>query len=353
MTTSLRRLSAVLLAGALASPGSAQDGRAGSVRKVSQPDGSEPAYPTRLAEVLSASAVARAVARDAPIGTGEAVLTKSALTHVRMEPGQPEAVLFADTLVRFDGVNQWLLRNGAAFVVNRRGKLALVVEGLETLLVGSEVYVERRDSGAFAYVLEGSVRMGTGAGAVVLGPDQCGWTPAGGSVRRMEPGEAERARIQREIARARGAMQPASLDRGHDVRGGSGAAVGVLLGLGAVGAGAYFLTRDDALPDLVPVPGTGGACGFDGQQRPIVRVTNAGEGAASASATRIASPRGGAALLPTPALAAGETAVLAVPSTALCSCPVELTADASGQVEESDETNNGLTGACGAIGSAR
>lgn len=355
MTTALRRLSAVLLAAAHAAPAAAQDARAGSVLKVSGPDGREVAYPTRLAEVLSTSSVARAVAPDAPIAAGEAVLTKAALTHVKMAPGQPEAVLYADTLVRFDGVNQWLLRNGAAFVVNRRGKLALVVEGLETLLVGSEVYVERKDSGLFAYVLEGSVRMGTAAGAVVLGPDQCGWTPAGGAARRTEPGDAERARVRREIARARDAMRPPSVvDRGHDAGGHGGAVAGAVLGLGAVGAGVYFLTKDDALPDLVPVPAAGGAaCGSDERQRAVVRVRNGGEGGAPGSQTRLASPRGGTVLLPTPALAAGETAVLAVPNAALCLCPVELEADADGRVEEADERNNALQQACGAIGSAR
>jgi hypothetical protein len=93
----------------------------------------------------------------------------------------------------------------------------------------------------------------------------------------------------------------------------------VVLGLGAVGAGVYLLTKGDdpkadaALADLVPVPNAGGAvCAFDGQQRPTVRVANNGPGSAAASSTRLASPRGGTAILPTPALAAGETTVLAV-----------------------------------------
>ena len=51
-------------------------------------------------------------------------------------------------------------------------------------------------------------------------------------------------------------------------------------------------------------------------------------------------------MLPTPALAAGETAVLAVPTSALCLCPVQLTADAGGAVAESNEGNNDLQQIC-------
>jgi hypothetical protein len=343
-----RRLAAALLLAAHPAAVAAQDGRAGAVRKVSDPAGREVAYPTRLAEVMSATAVVRATSPDAPIATGEAVLTKGALTHVRMEPGQPEAVLFANTLVRFDGVNQWLLRNGAAFVVNRRGKLAVVVEGLETLFVGSEVYVEKTGAGLLAYVVEGRVAVGTGG--LTIGPGQCARVPPGGAPQRIDLPSSDRARVLREIEGARGLMGPPSLSTGGG--GGGAVAAGVVLGLGAAGAGVYLLTKeDDPLPDLVPVPGAGGAvCGIV-QDRRIVRVANAGEGPAAASATRMASG-GGAFMLTTPALAPGETAVLPVPPNASCNCPVQLTADAAGQVAEANEGNNELQQVC-PIGSAR
>jgi subtilase family serine protease len=61
---------------------------------------------------------------------------------------------------------------------------------------------------------------------------------------------------------------------------------------------------------------------------------------------------GGAFMLTTPALAPGETAVLPVPPNASCNCPVQLTADAAGQVAEANEGNNELQQVC-PIGSAR
>jgi hypothetical protein len=328
---------------------------------VTDPAGREASYPTRLAEIVSATAVARATAPDAAIAAGESVLTKSALTHVRMAPGQPDAALFANTLVRFDAVNQWLLRQGAAFIVNRRGKLAVVVEGLETLFVGSEVYVEKTPAGLLAYVVEGHVVIGAAGTAGVaptglgLGPDQAARVSPGGVAQHTDLTSAERARVLRQIDLARRLMSAPSVAHG----GGGGAAAGVVLGLGAVGAGVYLLTKGDdpkadaALADLVPVPNAGGAvCAFDGQQRPTVRVANNGPGSAAASSTRLASPRGGTAILPTPALAAGETTVLAVPSPALCLCPVQIAVDANGQVAEAAEDNNTLQQAC-AIGGAR
>jgi hypothetical protein len=353
MKKALRRLAAVLVLAAQAATAAAQGGPAGAVRKVSDPDGREVAYPTRLAEVMSATAVARAITRDAPVASGESLLTKDALSHVRMTPGQPEAVLFANTLVRFDAVNQWLLRSGAAFVVNRRGKLAVVVEGLETLFVGSEVYVEKTAAGLLAYVVEGSVRIG--AGGVVLGPSQAARVSPGGAAQRTELSSADRARVVRQIELARGVMgAPSIVDRGSDVSSHGGAIAGVVLGLGAAGAGVYLLTKDDALPDLVPVPNAGGAiCAVDNQERRIVRVANAGEAPAPGSSSRLSSSRGGTFMLATPALAPGETAVLTLSPNASCSCPLELTVDAAGQVAESDEGNNQLQQACSPNGASR
>jgi hypothetical protein len=350
MKKALRRLAAVLVLAAQAATAAAQGGPAGAVRKVSDPDGREVAYPTRLAEVMSATAVARAITRDAPVASGESLLTKDALSHVRMTPGQPEAVLFANTLVRFDAVNQWLLRSGAAFVVNRRGKLAVVVEGLETLFVGSEVYVEKTAAGLLAYVVEGSVRVG--ASGVVLGPDQAARVSPGGAAQRTELSSADRARVVRQTELARGVMGAPALSRGGG--GGGAVAAGVVLGLGAAGAGVYLLTKDDALPDLVPVPNAGGAiCAVDNQERRIVRVANAGEASAPGSSSRLSSSRGGTFVLATPALAPGETAVLTLSPNASCSCPLELTVDAAGQVAESDEGNNQLQQACPPNGAAR
>lgn len=344
MTTCFRRLAAVLVLAAQPAALLAQDGRAGDVRKVTDPAGREVSYPTQLAEVLSATAVARAIAPDAPVAAGEAVLTKGALTHVRMTPGQPEAVLYANTLVRFDAVNQWLLRKGAAFIVNRRGKLAVVVEGLETLFVGSEVYVEKTDAGLLAYVVEGSVRIG--ATGVALAPGQAARVAPDGTARRTDLSSADRARAVQQIGVARGVMAGPIVDRGDDASSHGGAIAGVVLGLGVAGAGVYLLTKGDALPDLVPVPNAGGSvCGLDNQRRRIVRVMNAGEGPAAASSARLASPQGGTVTLSTPALAAGETTVLVAPASS-CFCPLQFTVDAGGAVDESNERNNDLQEVC-------
>jgi hypothetical protein len=177
----------------------------------------------------------------------------------------------------------------------------------------------------------------------------------GGAAQRTQLSSAENARVVRQIELARGLMgAPPSADRGDDVSSHGGAIAGVVLGLGAAGAGVYLLTKDDAQPDLVPVPNAGGAvCGFDAQQRPIVRVANRGAGEAAASSTRLSSPRGGTVMLPTPALAAGATAVLAVPTNALCLCPVQLAADAGGAIAEADEQNNELQQICSPIGVSR
>jgi hypothetical protein len=345
MREPFRRLSAVLVLAAQPAALLAQDGHAGQVRKVTDPAGREVSYPTQLAEVTSATAITRAIVPDAPVASGEAVLTKGALTHVRMAPGQPEAVLYANTLVRFDAINRWLLRSGAAFIVNRRGKLAVVVEGLETLLVGSEVYVERTDAGLLAYVVEGSVSVG--AAGVVLGPGQAARAAPGGAARRTELRSAEHARVVRQIELARGVMGGPIVDRRDDVDSHGAAVAWGALGLGAAGAGVYLLTREDAQPDLVPVPIVGDAvCAQDSQQRLIVRVINRGEAGAPASSARLSSARGGTATLPTPAFAPRETVQLLVPNPALCSCPAVLTIDAGGQVAESDETNNELQFPC-------
>jgi hypothetical protein len=50
-------------------------------------------------------------------------------------------------------------------------------------------------------------------------------------------------------------------------------------------------------------------------------------------------------MLPTPSLAAGETATLIVTDRSACDC-AEITADAGAQVEESDEQNNVLRDVC-------
>ena len=346
MTIPFRRLAALLVLAAHPAALLAQDNRAGDVRKVTDPAGREVSYPTPLAEVMSATAVARAVTKDAPVASGEAVLTKGALTHVRMTPGQPEAVLFANTLVRFDAVNQWLLRSGAAFIVNRRGKLAVVVEGLETLFVGSEVYVEKTAAGLLAYVVEGSVRVG--ATGVALGPGQAARVAPGGAAQRTELSSADRARVVRQIELARGVMGAPPVASGGG--GGGGVAVGVVLGLGAAGAGVYLLTKDDARSPRSPTScrcRTGGAvCGFDARGVRIVRVMNAGEGPAAASSTRVASAAGRDVMLPTPALAAGETTVLARAHRTRVHVPGELTVDAGGAVAESNEGNNDLREVC-------
>jgi CARDB protein len=331
---------------------------AGDVQKVTSPDGREVSYPTREAEVIAGSTTGRAIKPPFPVANGEAVVTKAALTHVRMRPGQPDAVFFQNTFVRFDATNRWLLRNGAAFIVNRRGKLAVVVEGLETLFVGSEVYVEVTDQGLLVYVLEGSVILGATASGITLGPSQAGRVARGGVPQRTVPTSGEQARIDRQIRLAKGLMGSGSTPTTNGGGGGAGKAIGVILGVGAVGAGVYLLTREKD-PDLVPVAAPGGTLCEQQGRTMVVRVSNQGQGDAPASTTRvvlisdqIASravvggvPQAAQADLPTGALAAGEVATLTL-GTLCFGCRVQITADVTEQVKESNEGNNAIEGVC-------
>lgn len=331
-------------------------GPAGDVQKVTGPDGREVTYPTREAEVIAGSTAGRAIEPPSPVANGEAVVTKAALTHVRMRPGEPDAVLFQNTFVRFDATNRWLLRQGASFIVNRRGKLAVVVEGLETLFVGSEVYVEVTAQGLLVYVVEGSVVLGAAAGAITLGPSQAGRMARGGVPQRASPSSAEQARIDRQIELARNVMGPAAVSPPKSGGGGAGKAVGVILGLGAVGAGVYLLTRKE--PDLVPVAAPNGfLCELQGRTV-VVRVSNQGEGDAPATTTRVVVVSGDQPVavggvrqisqvdLPTGALAAGEVALVTVGTGPCSGCRVQITADVSEQAKESNEGNNALDGIC-------
>ena len=83
-------------------------------------------YPTKLVQLVTDKSE-RDASKDMPVGAGEAVLTRSANTLVQVEKGR-EAFLYSNTFVRFDDLNVWLLRNGAMYVVNKRGRLEVVAE---------------------------------------------------------------------------------------------------------------------------------------------------------------------------------------------------------------------------------
>lgn len=340
MISRFRRPSpSVVLAAVLAMPAQKP---AGDVQKVTDPSGREVSYPTRLAEVVTGATSGRAIKPPFAVADGEAVLTKAALTHVRMRPGEPDAVLFQNTFVRFDTTNRWLLRQGATFIVNRRGKLAVVVEGLETLFVGSGVYVEVTDQGLLVYVFEGSVMLGATASGITLGPSQAGRVARGGVPERTVPNPGEQARIERQTRIARTLMSTPK-------PGGGAPIVPVILALGAAGAGVYVLTHQNK-PDLVPIVSrSGGFCELQGNTV-VVSVSNQGEKDAPDSLTQVTvrdDSRFGTAVLPTRAVAAGDVTQVALPRPPACfPCRIQITADSAGQVKESNEGNNGVEGVC-------
>jgi hypothetical protein len=99
----------------------------------------EPSYPTSLVQLVTDQRQ-EDVRKDTRVQPGQAVLTRSANTHLAMDKGL-EAVLFSDTFVRFDGLNIWLLRHGRTYLVSKRGQLEIVAEALGRILVNSKVYL--------------------------------------------------------------------------------------------------------------------------------------------------------------------------------------------------------------------
>jgi hypothetical protein len=104
------------------------------------------------------------------------------------------------------------------------------------------------------------------------------------------------------------------------------------------------------LPDLIPVPGPGGAfCRLTPDGRLIVTVKNQGAGAAGPSTTEVDFGTAGKFSLPMPALAPGASTDLffRIPSSCFHpDCGFKITVDVSLQVLEINENNNVGNGSC-------
>lgn len=343
--------------------GTSADDPIAKVKKVTSPSrdpkkAKEVPYPTQLVQVVRAQGREDNVEKNTSIQPGEAVLTRAANTHVTMDKSL-ETFLYANTLVRFDDLNVWLLRHGSVYVVAKRGKLEIVAEALGRILVNSEVYLRSDGSELLAYVEEGRVVLEANARTISLGPGQAGRIPMGEGPQEASLTPEEKAEISREIETAK-----------HGMKGGGGGGLAVLAGLAAI-AGAVIVaggnrgsgpggsgpggdTRGDsggtkALPDLVPDSGNG-ACRFDDNGNVLVSVRNQGRADAPASITliafeaqeytRAAGLPGRGPELTTPAVRARAGSVVTFSSRFLQSRTLRVTVDSSGLVREANEENN-------------
>ena len=313
-------------------------------------------YPTQLVQLVTDQGQ-EPVKKDTPIKPGQAVLTRSANTHVTMDKGL-ETLLYSDTLVRFDDLNVWLLRHGSVYVVAKRGKLEIVAEALGRILVSSEVYLRTDGSELLAYVAEGRVVLEANALTLSLGPGQAGRMRMGEGPQEASLTPEEKAEISRDIETAKQVM-----------KGGGGGGLAIAAVLAAI-AGAAILAGGDkgggaggdsggtqGLPDLVPDSGKG-ACRFDGNGNVLVTIRNQGRADAPASITRVEleaqdytlmarqPERRNALELRTPAVRAGARSVVTFSLRAVQNLRLRVTVDSSGLVRESNEDNNTAVISC-------
>jgi hypothetical protein len=335
------------------------------IMRITATDRKEVPYPTPLVQLVTDRGAPSDVSKNMPVKAGEAVLTKSANTFVRMEGKGAEAFLYSNTFVRFDDLNIWLIRSGAMFVVNKRGKLEVVAEGLGRLLVNSKVYLRAEGSELLAYVTEGRVVLEADVQTLSLGPGEAGRIPMGDVPQRASLTPEEKASISTEIETAKQGM-----------KGGGGGGLGAALAVAAAAAaaGVILATRDkgdkgdrggpQGLPDLVPVVDSGkGACRLDDSGYLLVTVRNQGQADAPASTTQVefevpaygavlAVPAGrrSALTLTTPPLRAGQAADLRVLSVqrvrSVQNLKFRITVDSGGRVSEANEENNSTTVSC-------
>jgi hypothetical protein len=343
-----------------------------TVERVTDRANHEVPYPTDLSRRIAGSnRAAENVIKSMLVRSGDAILTRTAHSHVRLVEADRHAFLYSNTLVTFDTGSVWLLGHGGAFIVNRLGKLTVVVEGLARLSVNSEVYLRVSGGQLLAYVVEGLVTLEAGGPVVTL---------RAGDVGRVAPNQApvrstldarERAEVQKEVDLAREWIPeapapsprpaPTPAPTAPSSRGGGGgtaAVLGVLLGGGA--AATYFLTREkegppDTLPgppDLVVVPASSGLCTTSGKSPSMIRVDNLGTGPAETSILAVSAPLSRIATqrFVVPPLARGQSAVVDVSQvTQLCrrTCNVTAMVDPDRLITESNEGNNVQSGACG------
>ena len=371
MKIAFRKGVAVLLVvvfgpGRLPDPAQADDSVA-KIKKVVHDDLKEVPYPTKLVQLVTDQSE-RDASKNMTVAAGEAVLTRSANTFVQLDKEDREACLYSNTFVRFDDLNVWLLRNGAMYVVNKRGKLEVVAEALGRVLVGSSVLLRSDGSELFAFVTEGHVVLEAGAHTLSLGPGQAGRIPMGGVPEPASLDPEEQARMSKELEATEKAM-----------KGGGGGWLAALLVGGAVIGTAVAVSRGgggdhgqgggtggggesggtQALPDLVPVADpAGGLCRFDRHGNLVVTVRNQGRAPAGASIAYVllkAARRVGTADGPsrprekrvsTAALPVGGTTDLLVPTDNTPIGAYTVTVNRDGRVRESNEANNTASVTC-------
>jgi hypothetical protein len=370
MKSGVRRASTAVLAVTLASGpvptcGWADDAVA-KVKKVTDPasDPKKPKeldYPTSLVQLVTASNQTN-VSKDMSIRFGDAVLSQAANTA--LDVGKDvDACLFSNTFVRFDSVNVWLLRQGAVFVVTKRGKLEIVAEALGRVLINSSVYLRSDGSELLAFVTEGHVVLEAGARTLSLGPGQAGRIPMGEPPEETSLSPEDSAQISRDVETAGRLMKGG---------GGGGGILAAAIAAGLVGA-AVVATRggndgggkggggssrppdggrggSPGMPDLVPDVSKGG-CRLDGSGNVILTVRNQGT---APSTTRLDfdqplqrgrlsrrdPSRDTTQRLDTPAVRAGASAQVRFPSTLVQGTRLRVTVDADGRVSEANEGNN-------------
>lgn len=363
MRTAFRKgvavLAAVVLAfGPLPPPARADDSVA-KIKKVVHDDLKEVDYPTKLAQLVTDQSEKDA-AKDMSVAPGDAVLTRSANTFVRVAKEDRDACLYSNTFVRFDDLNVWLLRNGAMYVVNKRGKLEVVAEALGRVLVGSSVLLRSDGWELFAFVTEGRVVLEAGAQTLSLGPGQAGRIPRDGVPERASLDPEEQARLEKDLEATRKAMKG----------GGGGWLAALLVGAAVIGTAAVLsgggggdtgrggATGGDrggggsggsgSLPDLVPVAGPAQRpCRFDGHGNLVIGVRNQGRAPAGASTAEVRLLPAGTAdgpsspmALSTSALPAGATADLVVPTNDTRVGSYTVTVNRDRRVREANEGNN-------------
>jgi hypothetical protein len=352
------RLVAVAVALAPLPRTAAADDAVAKINRITAPsadpkEAKEVSYPTSLVQLVT-SARQTDVSKNTPIQAGEAVLTRSANTHVKLKKDL-ETLLYSNTFVRFDGLNVWLLRHGRAYVVSKRGKLEIVAEALGRILVASKVYLRIDGTELLAFVTEGNVVLEANARTLSLRPGQAGRIRAGEGPEPVELAPEELADLEREIQSAESAMKGG---------GGGGLAIAALLAAAAAGAviasqsggggggksgagGTGGTGGTKARPDLVPAGGEGG-CRFDPNNTMVITVRNQGQADAPASVTRVEFEQGfkrrttGPLVqdLQTPSIRAGDSATVRISPNLVQSLRIQVTVDSSRGVDETNEGNN-------------
>jgi hypothetical protein len=368
VTSVVRVLSSAVLSIALAAapvPLRAGDGSIAAVKKVTFAAASprelkEVDYPTPLVQLVTDTEQTD-VKKDTAIARGQAVLSRSANTYLKMAEKSADAFLYPDTLVRFDDLNVWLLSKGSVYVVGKRGRLEIVAEALGRILINSEVYLRMDGSELLAFVFEGHVVLEANNRTLSLGKGQAGRLRSGEGPERAVLSRDEQADIFRDVKVAERGMKG----------GGGGGAIALGAALAVLAGAAVVAGRDHGdsgdrggrggeggggrgtagRPDLVPDTGAG-ACRLDANWNALVTVRNQGRGDASASVTRV-EPEGPfdglashrtrvatASDLTTAPTRAGATSVVRVSSDQLRSDRLRVTVDALGQLAEANEDNN-------------